>query len=228
MQLLDNFDSIFSWGHYRQQEGSLKLTLVQAEPHSMYHSNSTPLESLQYINAFPAPESSKMGKILQMQSIKCQTDGKDCFSKPIIYTPLIQSKTWLGFSAVRGYCWLMLNFSIRTATTFYRATSHLISTQPVLLYCLIHPRFRTYIFLFSSSWVLVRVFLQPANISLNSMLQHREQQIHSSNLQSALALRHLPRLVELQGKDCLHWKGLKEELGQKGDWKGTQVYCRKT
>lgn len=148
MQLLDNFDSIFSWGHCRQQEGSLKLTLVQAEPHSMYHSNSTPLESLQYINAFPAPESSKMGKILQMQSNKCQTDGKDCFSKPVIYTPLIQSKTWLGFSAVRGYCWLMLNFSIRTATTFYRATSHLISTQPVLLYCLIHPRFRTLYFSF--------------------------------------------------------------------------------
>ena len=86
MQLQENSGSIFSWGHCRQQEGSLKLTLVQAESHFMYHFYSTPLESLQYINAFPAPESSKMGKIFQTQSNKCQTDGKDHFSKPITYT----------------------------------------------------------------------------------------------------------------------------------------------
>lgn len=126
--------SFFSWGHCRQQEGSLKLTLVQAEPHSIYHSNSTPLESLQYINVFPAPESSKMGKILQMQSNKCQTDRKDASLNLLSTLLLIQSKTWLSFSTARGYCWLTLNFSTKTATSFHKATSHLVSAQ--LYYCI--------------------------------------------------------------------------------------------
>lgn len=63
--------------------------------------NSTPLQSVQYLNAFPTPQSSQIGKVLQMQS-SVKQKWKITSLNLLAALPQIQPKMWLGF-LLQGY-----------------------------------------------------------------------------------------------------------------------------